>query len=198
MPGHRTGDASVRELVTASTRAIRPAMRARAGTIAMLLGTAACAANAQVAAPKVAPCAPEVVTEEAAPSSLYAPVWQLESAGSLRELPAEAHPFTAERWECALGPEQLDDSHEVPRVVRARRLACTHASGATVQTALRCEFDPLGREPPPRTLPLTLDTAAPFTLRCTARAAARLELVSRDARRALCLTASGVSDCPSP
>ncbi|MDB4973836.1 MAG: hypothetical protein JWN48_2177 [Myxococcaceae bacterium] len=81
---------------------------------------------------------------------------RLESHGAWTTPPPSLHAFSVGRWECALGAVQLEASQQT------RKLACTHASGATLQTKLSCQAE---RERP-RELELSLDTAPPMQLRC--------------------------------
>lgn len=172
---------------------------------ALLLGAAACATHAG-SAPVAAPCPAAVIASAAPVTELYDLSWQLELDGVGRDLPDHTQAFAVERWECALGPVQYDDVREAAslQLVRTRRLACTHASGATVQTALRCTLasslqQPSRELPPARALPLTLDTAAPVGLTCTPRSVPRLVLATREAQLgALCVDGAGIRDCPSP
>jgi hypothetical protein len=112
-----------------------------------------------------------------------------------RSVSDELHAFTVGRWECALGKVQMDDSREATqlRLTRTRRLACTHASGTTVQTSLACEVI-TGAAASARSLPLALDTAPPLTVDCTPVVAERVSSVLGT----LCATPAGVTHCSAP
>jgi hypothetical protein len=68
--------------------------------------------------------------------------WQLRSGDGSpwTDAPPALHTFTVGRWECALSEVLSDDvlGADELDLRRTRRLACTHATGATVQTQLAC------------------------------------------------------------
>ncbi|MET0286529.1 MAG: hypothetical protein ABW352_18750 [Polyangiales bacterium] len=107
----------------------------------------------------------------------------------------ELVPFTLGKWECALGKVQMDDAREPAhlRLTRTRRLACTHASGTTVQTSLACEVI-TGAPASARNLPLSLDTAPSLTLGCTPVAVDRVASVLGT----LCASEAGITYCAGP
>jgi hypothetical protein len=146
--------------------------------------------------------------------------WQLRSGegSAWADAPLALHTFTVGRWECALGEVLSDDALGASEldVRRTRRLACTHATGATVQTQLACTLHTV-RAPPSaldagspaqtpastdvssaaRELQLQLDATPPLHLRCALSEVAELALVGRDKRQiaVLCLDPSGVREC---
>lgn len=69
-------------------------------------------------------------------------VMRMREAGGFDSLPEELQTFTLGPWECALGPLTRRDELSAldAQLVRERRLACTHKTGATVQSELRCEM----------------------------------------------------------
>jgi hypothetical protein len=143
---------------------------------------------------------PEPLAPPPAPAS-PAPVlhdlrWQLTIGREpARAVPDELHAFTVGRWECALGKVQMDDAREATqlRLTRTRRLACTHASGTTVQTSLACEVT-TGAASSARSLPLALDTAPGVTVACAPVAVERVSSVLGT----LCAGPAGVTYCAAP
>ncbi|HEX5655796.1 MAG TPA: hypothetical protein VFX59_01320 [Polyangiales bacterium] len=153
----------------------------------------------QPAPPLPAPSCPPVVVP-AAPASpspvLHDLRWQLAVGREpAHAVPDDLHAFTVARWECALGKVQMDDAREASglRLTRTRRLACTHASGSTIQTSLACEVI-TGAPASARSLPLALDTAPLLTLGCTPVAVERVASVLGT----LCATPAGVTYCTGP
>jgi hypothetical protein len=114
--------------------------------------------------------------------------------GPFDALPDELQSFSLGPWECALGPL---GTHDVappaePRMVRTRRLACTHKTGATVQSELRCELPPtLATEVAAsyrRELALMLSGAPDLAIACEPALVERLGSGQ---------AASPAADCPS-
>jgi hypothetical protein len=141
--------------------------------------------------PAVEPAAPAEP-----PTALHDLQWQLRvGQDATRTLPDELQAFTVGRWECALGKVQMDDGREPTRVrlLRTRRLACTHANGTTVTTSLACDVT-TGIPAVERSLPLALDTAPPLNVTCTPIAVERLQ----SALGPLCTSPSGVTYCATP
>ncbi|HEY6881568.1 MAG TPA: hypothetical protein VI299_26260 [Polyangiales bacterium] len=148
--------------------------------------------------PPPSPSCPEPPPAPAAVGSavptLYDLRWELSVAQEpARPLQDELATFTAGRWECALGKTQVDDAREASqlRLRRSRKLACTHASGSTVQTALACEVMTGSPMPAAQILPLQLDTAPALAVRCTAVPVERL----MSALGAMCAAPEGVTYC---
>lgn len=87
-------------------------------------------------------------------------------------VPLDLHAFALGPWQCALGPQQASDvsTDATQTLSRSRRLACTHESGATVQTELHCALTlpPASgsTESARRELPLVLSAAPPLRLAC--------------------------------
>jgi hypothetical protein len=165
---------------------------------AISIGLAGCMHAAPPAA-SPGPSCPLVATS-AAPASAAAVLhdvrWQLTiGRDDPKPLPEELHAFRVGRWECALGKVQMDDTREASllRLTRTRRLACTHASGTTVQTSMACEVI-TGAPASARSLPLTLDTAPTLTLGCSPVPVERV----RSALGTLCAGEAGVTYCASP
>jgi hypothetical protein len=167
------------------------------------------------------PCTPVVGAVPAAaqaPSVAVAPPptpvvlldvgWQLRSgeATAWSEVPLALHAFTVGRWECALGEVLPDDTLDADALAlqRTRRLACTHATGATVQTQLSCTVHgdrvPSSKPIAPtsaRELQLQLDATPTVHVRCAPAEVQELALLSRDRRpiAVMCARASGIEEC---
>jgi hypothetical protein len=173
------------------------AMSARClGLLVTSLASIAGAASAGCAHPRASAAQPAAATPSTLASApcpqldrtLHDLVWQLSfgERGAIERAPEALHSFTVGRWECALGAVEARDalSGDVLTLERSRRVACTHASGATVQSELRCTH----RMPGPseltraasRELILTLDTMPPVRLTCEASPVTELTL--RNAR----------------
>jgi hypothetical protein len=144
-----------------SVRALLPASL-------LLFALSACAHTKPAAASTTMSCVtqPLTSTPSATPATTPAPtvtskpdklVWMLRSGESSAwtAVPATLHAFSTGRWECALGEVQTADAEPT------RRLACTHASGATVQTRLVCRAANDASE-----LELELDRSPALHLRC--------------------------------
>lgn len=157
-----------------------------------------------------APPAPLAVTPTPVPVVLLDVAWQLRSgeAATWSEVPLALHAFSVGRWECALGEVLPDDTltAEALALQRTRRLACTHATGATVQTQLTCavhgERVPASRPvapPPAGELQLQLDATPTVHVRCAPTEVQQLALLSRDRRpiAVMCARASGIEECTS-
>lgn len=128
--------------------------------------------------------------------ALYDLRWQLRvGRDETHDLPEDLHAFTVGRWECALGKVQMDDEREPDRLrlKRTRRLACTHASGTTVQTSLSCELI-TGAPAFAHSLPLSLDTAPALTLACSPVEVERVHSVLGT----VCAGEAGVTYCAAP
>jgi hypothetical protein len=170
----------------------------RAFVISMLL--AGCVHPAPPAPPPAVSCPEQPLVPPPSPANA-APVlhdlrWQLTiGRDATLAVPDELHAFTVGRWECALGKVQMDDAREATqlRLTRTRRLACTHASGTTVQTSLACEVI-TGSAASARSLPLALDTAPSLTVGCKPVAAERVSSVLGT----LCAGPAGVTYCTAP
>lgn len=144
------------------------------------------------------------------PRALYDLAFSLRTEGAegaaWSSLPSELHAFPLGSWECALSALEHDDRFDAEgaRIDRTRRLACTHKSGATVQSELRCRASlPLGPQAASearRELTLTLSTAPTLRLACEAEAVDRLAIVrSTDATvESLCLVNGQVQRCEGP
>lgn len=134
--------------------------------------------------------------------------WQLRSddGATWSEAPPALHTFSSGRWECALGEVLPADSltDDALELQRTRRLACTHATGATVQTQLTCSL----REertrssrpvapPEARELQLKLDATPEVHVRCAPAEVHELSLLSRDRRSIalLCTSERGITEC---
>lgn len=149
-------------------------MRLRALLAHGLLALSGCAAQ-----PKPAPCvlpAPEPVpTAPSEPRAPFELAFRLRTGSAADSvISSEPHAFSAGAWECALGPTQSADE-AVPdgtQLRRARRVACTHASGATVESTLGCALrvpttaDQAGEAQ--RELALGLSSAPAVVLGCDA------------------------------
>jgi len=159
--------------------------------------------------------------------ALYDVTWSLRSGEttSWADASSELMAFSVGRWECALGEVQSDDALGPTELDlrRTRRLACTHATGATVQTQLQCTLHVARTtEPQQRTthgdaqqpqqqqqqhdlsvqqhereLSLQLDATPTLHLRCAPQPVAQLALISRDKRliTSICATPSSLSAC---
>lgn len=161
-----------------------------------------------VGAEPAASPAPVAVTPPPTPVVLVDVGWQLRSgdAATWSEVPPALHAFSVGRWECALGEVLPDDtlSAETLALLRTRRLACTHATGATVQTQLTCDVRedrvPSSRPvapPSARELQLQLDATPTVHVRCAPAEVQELALLSRDRRpiALMCARASGIEAC---
>ena len=144
---------------------------------------------------------------EAEPLALYDLRWTLLAgdSGAIAEVPSTPHSFTLGRWECALSAEQASDAFESghARVRRERRVACTHQTGLTMQTELRCGFDMPARpaEGSPRLARrethIALGDAPAFTLACEPFATDRLSLMqgAHEPLADVCLVQGAVGAC---
>ena len=144
---------------------------------------------------------------ESEPLALYDLRWTLLAgdSGAVSEVPTAPHSFTLGRWECALSAEQASDAFESghARVRRERRVACTHPTGLTMQTELRCGFEMPARpaEGSPRLARrethITLGDAPAFTLACEPTPADRLSLVqgAHEPLAEVCLAQGAVVAC---
>jgi hypothetical protein len=143
-----------------------------------------------------------------APVVLLDVAWQLRSGdgASWANVPLALYTFSAGRWECALGEVLPDDTltADALELLRTRRLACTHATGATVQTQLACavhtERAPASRPTATehtRELQLQLDATPAVHVRCMPAEVQELSLLSRDKRTVavLCARAGGIDEC---
>jgi hypothetical protein len=164
--------------------------------------------------PREEPAAPAPV------AALQDVTWQLRSgeSASWSDAPLALHTFTMGRWECALGEVLTDDalSAEAVELRRTRRLACTHSTGATVQTQLGCTLvrsreragasthgeraranDTSAAADAARELLLQLDASPAVHVRCAPVEVRELALSSRDRRliATLCLGPSGIGEC---
>ena len=156
--------------------------------------------------PPRAPCpaAPSPVVEVAPavvvpPPELYDLTWKLKLSEKAAWAPVAAtlHTFSLPRWECALGEVQSDDvrTDESAQVRRARRLACTHVTGITVQTKFDCQRD-AGTAPISRELELALDAVPAVHIACEPVRVERLELsAGKQSLGALCTTPGGIQEC---
>lgn len=174
----------------------RAAMRAFAMALSMMTGCV----QALPAQPASTPSCPDPPAPPASTRSgstaatLYDLRWQLAvEPQPAHVLQDDLSTFTVGRWECALGKTQVDDAREANqlRLRRSRKLACTHVSGTTVQTALACEVMTGSPAPAAHALPLQLDTAPPLLLSCDAVPVERLT----SALGAMCATPDGVTYC---
>jgi hypothetical protein len=198
----------------------------------LLVGAASCLGASACARP--APVAPVAITTAAAPGSvapasvpapppgLHDVSWQLRSGDGSpwTDAPPALHTFTVGRWECALSEVLSDDMLGADELDlrRTRRLACTHATGATVQTQLACTLHTARaqRQAPvsgpgaraqsaastdvrsaARELQLQLDATPPLHVRCAPIEVTELALISRDKRQlaVLCLDPGGIREC---
>lgn len=106
----------------------------------------------------------------------YELVWRMQAGEQDQDtwaaVPPGLHAFALGPWECALGPQQTHDAPAgtAQQLSRSRRVACTHESGATVQTELRCALTlPVADgelERARRELPLLLSAAPTLRLTC--------------------------------
>jgi hypothetical protein len=207
-------------------------MRLGGSSLALLLVFGFGCAHAAPRAATVTAASPPVVAAAPHPQpvpELYDVSWSLRSGEttSWADAPSELHAFTVGRWECALGQVQSDDAlaETALEVRRTRRLACTHASGATVQTQLGCALQQVrsvagpaeprtpdstapdahaaaeaGRAPEregTRELSLQLDDSPTLHLRCAPEPVTRLSLLRGDGRpvASLCPVAGSVAEC---
>jgi hypothetical protein len=151
-------------------------------------------------APSSCPAAPTPSVAANVPA-LHDLGWRLRvGEADATALPSELHAFAVGPWECALGAVHYDDTREADqlRLLRSRKLACTHANGTTVQSALACELvTPIGAGTvhaaslATRVLPLALDTAPALALSCTPLPVDRLS----SPLGSLCASALGVQYC---
>lgn len=160
---------------------------------------AACAhGGARCEASKVTAATPERAAREPA-APLMDLTWWLQQGESevAASVPDTLHAFTAGRWECALGPVGADDAlHEgALRLQRSRRLACTHDSGATVQSELACAYTRSAEGLPsveaPRGLTLGLDSLPLLRVTCAASPVEQLSLRAAQGRELLCAHSGG-------
>jgi hypothetical protein len=142
---------------------------------------------------------PQVVTAPA--PELYALRWKLRLSDKVEWSPVTAalHTFSLPRWECALGEVQTDDvrAEGALQIRRARRLACTHVTGVTVQTKLACQVDEASTiVPDARELELALDAVPAVRIGCEPVKVERLELsAGKQSLGAVCVTPGGIAEC---
>jgi len=131
---------------------------------------------------------------------------RLSQNADFQAIPAGLHAFSMGRWECALSAVSALDTVATGRMqaVRTRRLACTHATGITVQSALSCALS-LPRTPIDdddttlgRTLSLSLSDAATLELVCLPAQASRLPRYDAAGNEvgSMCLKDERVLPCP--
>jgi hypothetical protein len=114
--------------------------------------------------------------------------------------PSALFSFSVGRWECALGEVQSDDERhdQQLRLSRARRLACTHSTGVTVQTQLRCALQLAAgaTEQAGRELELTLDEQL-LGLACAPAPVEQLTLIDgkKQSLGVLCRAERGWREC---
>jgi len=201
----------------------RPCARRRSGYpnamacryfMPMLLGLLAsgCAAHSVVvpaSSERAEPCEQSSAVAGGERVGLYDLTWKMQTGEhgptAWSPVPDALHAFPVGPWECALGPQQAADSFRQERgsLQRERRLACTHKSGATVQTELRCAAElPLAEaavESVRRELALTLSTAPSVYIACVAEPRQRLEAApdSKLPHAPMCLTGARIHACES-
>lgn len=139
--------------------------------------------------------------------TLHDVAWKLRhgEAGSWAETDAALQTFSLGRWECALSQEQRNDvlgpTHLALR--RHRRLACTHATGATVQTEVACALHATlaggsdAAQDTERVLQIRLDTSPTLFVQCAPREVSRVTLLRPDDTplAELCVQPGGVVAC---
>jgi hypothetical protein len=159
--------------------------------LALVLPLGACAHPVARQSPQRAEakghCEAVTPAESSEPGALYEVVFRMQTSasrsGAWTALSNDLEPFALGPWECAVGPVQGNDSFEQgsARIERVRRLACTHETGATVQTELRCDApQPLAPHAAAglrRELSLTLSAAPSLRLACELQPAERLGTV---------------------
>lgn len=167
----------------------RPTPAIRFALLALLVP--GCAQRAQVASTTAAAQQESVNAKSVGPArtprGLYDLVFSLRTEGAegaaWSSLPTELHAFPLGAWECALSALEYDDRFDAEgaRIDRTRRLACTHKSGATVQSELRCRASlplaPQEASEARRELTLTLSSAPTLRLACEAEAVDRLGII---------------------
>jgi hypothetical protein len=146
---------------------------------------------------------------ESEPLALYDVRWMVLAgeSGVLTEVPPALHSFTLGRWECALSAEDANDQfvNGHAQVARTRRIACTHATGLTMQSEVRCGYQipgPVSEGSPRharRESHIALADAPPLTLACEPFVTERLELVhgAREPVAQVCLHAGELVPCKS-